>query len=597
MDMDLRFYRLLFVLAFGSLLFWSSSGLAQDYVNLSKSPGWQSDCPRISVDPAGNIHVVWAEIYTLSGIYFTSGDAFYSKYDIVTEQWSVPLNLSNSGQVANSEGYLVDIDCDASGNVYVVYVNNTKILLRFLSEGNWSGAIEVGNNASTIDQVRVAVTPQGDIFTCWWEISSRICYSRAWVGGNWESVQQISPSGVLSKFPDIAVGTNVAYCAYMGVADGTFRLLVTSRALTPGASWSSPRRATNSPDQEQQPAVAIDSSDIAHIVYTPEFDMQRVVRYVFGTSGGFSAPIDLTIKENLHYPAISARGNNLYTCWESARGIGYSNRSGGTWTPPGILPNTDAVLYLTDVATSPNQDKIYYVWENGDGLGTEIYWSGPLPVSGNMPPVADFSFTPTTAIFPADIFFDASASRDPDGTITQYAWSFGDGSLGTGKTLTHNYKTYGTFVVRLTVTDDKDATASVTKTIQILRLFQPLNIQVESHTDESLFQVRYLNIINWEKNPANDSIGATISTYRVYRKKKVEPDSAYKAIGEVSGSTFTFTDKTVKNKAEKDLYAYTVTSLNSEGKESPIIGSARSNSTSRDKATQILVKKSKRRGN
>jgi len=84
---------------------------------------------------------------------------------------------------------------------------------------------------------------------------------------------------------------------------------------------------------------------------------------------------------------------------------------------------------------------------------------------------------------------------------------------------------------------------------------------------------------------------------RVYRKKKVEPDSAYAAIGEVSGSTFTFTDKTVKAKADKDLYAYTVTSLNSEGKESPIIGSARSNSTLRDKATQILVKKSKRRGN
>ncbi len=586
-------HRHIHVLALGSILLLYSSGLAQNYTNLSKSPGWQSDCPRICVDPAGNIHVVWAEIYTLSGIYFTSGDAFYSKFNIVAEQWSVPINLSNSGRVANQEGYLVDIDSDASGNVYVVFVNDNRILLRILSGGQWGEAIEVGANTSTIDQARVAVTPQGDIFTCWWEIASGVCYSRARIGGNWEDVSQISPAGVLAKFPDIAVGANVAVCAYMGVTGGTFHVLVTSRALTSGAGWSTPQRATNSPDQEQQPAVAIDSSDIAHIVYTPEFDMQRIVRYVFGTSGGFSAPIDLTAKENLHYPAILAKGNNLYVCWQSARGVGTSNRTEGSWTAPGILPNTSEVLYLTDVATSPNQDKIYYVWENGAGLGTEIYWSGPLPIIGNTPPVADFSFTPTTAIFPADIFFDASASRDPDGTITDYTWSFGDGSLGAGKTVTHNYKTYGVFAVRLVVTDDKEATASAIKIIQILRLFQPLNIQVESRVDESLLQVRYLNIIRWERNPANDAIGATISIYRIYRKKKGEPDSAYVGIGEVEGNTFTFTDKTVKTKAEKDLYAYTVTSLNDEGKESPITGSALGGLRSPAKATQTFLNKGK----
>ncbi len=590
-----RLHRHIHVLAIGSLLFWCSSGLAQNYTNLSKSPGWQSDCPRICVDPAGNIHAVWAEIYTLSGIYFTSGDAFYSKYDIVAEQWSVPLNLSNSGRVANEEGYLVDIDSDASGNVYVVFVNDKRILMRILSEGQWGGAIEVGANGSTIDQARVAVTPQGDIFTCWWEIATSVCYSRARIDGNWESVKQISPAGILSKYPDIAVGANVAFCAYMGVTGGAYHILVTSRALTLGAVWSTPGRATNSPDQEEQPAVAIDSSDIAHIVYTPEFDMERIVRYVFGTSGGFSAPIDLTAKENLHYPAIFAKGNNLYVCWQSARGVSYSHRSEGSWTAPDFLPNTSAVLYLTDVATNPNQDKIYYVWEDGIGLDTEIYWSGPLPLIWNKPPVADFSFTPATAIFPADIFFDASASYDADGTIIDYTWSFGDGSTATGKTVTHNYKTYGIFAVRLDVTDDKEATTSAIKTIQILRLFQPLNIQVESHVDESLLQVRYLSIIKWERNPANDAIGATISTYRVYRKKKGEPDSAYAGIGEVDGNTFTYTDKTVKTKAEKDLYAYTVTSLNSEGKESPITGSSLGSSMSPARTAQAFPKKGKSR--
>ncbi len=147
--------------------------------------------------------------------------------------------------------------------------------------------------------------------------------------------------------------------------------------------------------------------------------------------------------------------------------------------------------------------------------------------------------------------------------------------MGTGKTVTHNYKTYGTFTVSLTVTDNQGAKDSLSKSVAILRLFQPLGIQVESQADESLFRVRYLNIVSWRKNPANEAIGATIATYRIYRKKKAEPDSAYRAISDVTGNTFTYTDKSVATAADKGLYAYTVTSLTAEGKESPIMaGSA-----------------------
>lgn len=566
--------RLLTFLVAGGLFLTGSPSRAQTYHNISNSPGWQSACPRVKVDAVGNIHAVWAEVYTISGVYYLTGDAFYSRYDIAARQWSTPVNLSNSGLVADTEGYLVDIDADALGNLYVVYVNDASIVLRTCTGGKWDPAIEVGKNASMIDQARVAVTPQGDIFTCWWEISAGTCHSRARVGGAWEPVKLISIPGARSKFPDIAVGTGGACCTFMGVIDGNYHVVVTVRALSLGAEWSSPMRATSSADQEQQPTVAIGPGDIAHIVYTPEFDTQRIVRYIFGSSAGFSAPVDLSLKESLHYPQIQAAGDNLFVSWQSTRGVGYSFRRGGTWTPAAVLPNTTGVLYLTDVATSPDQKEVYFFWENGSGLSTEIYWSGPLPLYENKPPVASFSFTPATAIFPADISFDASGSADPDGTIIQYSWNFGDGTTGTGKTVTHRYTTYGTFSVRLTVTDNNGATASLTKSVPILRLFQPLNIQVESRADESLFRIRYLNIITWEKNPANDAIGAAISTYRVYRKKKTEADSAYTAIGDVSGGTFTFTDKTVKNVAEKDLYAYTVTSLNSEGKESPINVSA-----------------------
>ena len=48
--------------------------------------------------------------------------------------------------------------------------------------------------------------------------------------------------------------------------------------------------------------------------------------------------------------------------------------------------------------------------------------------------------------------FNASASRDNVG-ITSYEWDFGDGATGTGKIVTHDYASGGTYTVVLTVID------------------------------------------------------------------------------------------------------------------------------------------------
>src|SRR5205814_825690 len=51
--------------------------------------------------------------------------------------------------------------------------------------------------------------------------------------------------------------------------------------------------------------------------------------------------------------------------------------------------------------------------------------------------------------------FNASGSTAEVGhTITEYAWSFGDGSTGSGQFTTHSYESAGTYTVTLKVTDD-----------------------------------------------------------------------------------------------------------------------------------------------
>jgi len=86
----------------------------------------------------------------------------------------------------------------------------------------------------------------------------------------------------------------------------------------------------------------------------------------------------------------------------------------------------------------------------------------------NRPPVAEAGPNKTAQVG-QEIVFDASASYDPDGTITWFHWSFGDGSdFGTVlSSCSHSYSSAGTYTVVLTVTDNGGLTASDTCTATV----------------------------------------------------------------------------------------------------------------------------------
>lgn len=84
----------------------------------------------------------------------------------------------------------------------------------------------------------------------------------------------------------------------------------------------------------------------------------------------------------------------------------------------------------------------------------------------NQPPLVTFSFTPTEPKVNEPVEFDASGSTD-DGEIVRYQWEFGDGETAEGQTVTHTYKTAGTFTVKLTVTDDRGAKNSLSRTVTV----------------------------------------------------------------------------------------------------------------------------------
>jgi PKD repeat protein len=89
----------------------------------------------------------------------------------------------------------------------------------------------------------------------------------------------------------------------------------------------------------------------------------------------------------------------------------------------------------------------------------------------NQLPVARIAADVLSGTSPLRVTFNAGNSSDADGTITDYKWAFGDGKTGTGKTVTHTFRTTDPvegFTVTLTVTDDDFATATATQTIEVL---------------------------------------------------------------------------------------------------------------------------------
>jgi PKD repeat protein len=584
--------RYLFVLISFLFIFFCFSNFVSGYANISRSPDWRSFGPRTAIDSIGNIHVVWADYYTPYTSKYDppgNGDAFYAKYDLVTQQWSDPFNISNSSLVFSPEVRNAGIAIDSYDSIYVVYVERNRILLRVSSGGIWSDPFEIANSGELIDMPRVAVDPAGNIFTSWWAFASGIVYSRARIGGVWEAVRRLSPAGLRSKFPNIAVGNNVVFCTWQqGGTERGYTANYARRGKSFGEVWSSSQLVASTIDVGN-PDIEIDANDVAHVVYMASVgtSYDSLLYYTYWTGNSFSSPAIISGRRLQHYASIYERGGNLYIAWQAgAWGHGsalyYNNKINGGWSGERTLPGTAGCTFV-DVATSPSQDKTYYVWDDigQNPFGTWEVWcnmgeTGEEPPPGDMPPIPEFSFSPTTGLVPLVVTFDASGSSDPDGTIVRYSWDFGDGSSGLGQVINHVYLKSGTFRIGLTVTDDLGARATKTELIVVLGLQPPLNIRWSTHVDESLFRTSTVAGVTWERNPANDALGAQITGYRIYRKLSSELNSAYIAVGEVSGSAYRFIDRKVDVGVG---YAYTVTALDSRGHESPIASQAASLTT------------------
>jgi serralysin len=186
-----------------------------------------------------------------------------------------------------------------------------------------------------------------------------------------------------------------------------------------------------------------------------------------GNSG--STQVGFTI--SLSAPGTGTATVNYATVNASATaGSDYTATSGTVTFGAGETQKTVWVTVVGDTAVEP--DEVFSLMLSGgsgleilDGQGNGTIVNDDQQV--NQPPVAVISAAPTSGVAPVTVAFIGSGSYDPDGSVTGYAWSFGNGATSNAADPSYTFTTAGTYTVTLTVTDNKGATRSTTTTISV----------------------------------------------------------------------------------------------------------------------------------
>lgn len=219
----------------------------------------------------------------------------------------------------------------------------------------------------------------------------------------------------------------------------------------------------------------------------------KIVEHAYNKSGEYTVTLRVTDDDYDEKRTATAQG--------TVQIINRPPKPGFRFSPE--EPTDADTIQFTDDSSDPDGRVVRWLWEFGDGSSSiEQNPTHQYQVDGeyemkltvwddegakdtisrtirvrNAPPVAAFSFSPEQPRVGEPVqFIDLSYDPSPTGSIVSWGWAFGDdpGSTcppgcgsGNWRNPTHQYATPGTYIVTLTVIDNKGKLTRTTKEVTI----------------------------------------------------------------------------------------------------------------------------------
>jgi PKD repeat protein len=396
----------------------------------------------------------------------------------------------DGGQATSTQlNFPLGVNVDTQGNVFVADTSNNRVrkisggVITTIAGTGTAGFAGDGGQATSA-QVNipggVAVDPQGNVYIADEDNHRVRKISTAGI------ITTIAGNGVAGYLGDGGQATSAELNFPHGVtvdAQGNVFIvdtsnnrvrvvntagIITTVAGNGTAGFSGDGGQATSAELNFPRQVAVDAQGNLYIADTVNHRVRKVsggVITTFAGTGvaGFSGDGGAATSAQLNFPrgvALDATGN-LYISEDNSR---IRKVTGGTIT---TIAGTGVAGFSGDGGQAVSA-QLNFPWglavDASGNLYIGDYTNNRVREIQNKQPIPSFTATPTSGRAPLAVRFDGSASSDPDGSITAYAWAFGDGGTATGATAIHQYKA-GTYSAKLTVTDDSGAAVSTTRTI------------------------------------------------------------------------------------------------------------------------------------
>ncbi len=248
----------------------------------------------------------------------------------------------------------------------------------------------------------------------------------------------------------------------------------------------------------------------------------RIVSYFFPTNGVFT--LSLTVRDDCN--ASSTDTAQITVLNRAPVAIG---------GPDVAIDSNSSVVLSADDSYDPDGTIVAYLWTFDDGttqstinaMKSYSYLQKGMHIVNltvtdddggknstfvkiyvrNKAPTPVVQTSVETALTYTDITFSAAGSTDPDGAVVKWAWMFGDGNVGSGETITHQYKKMGVYTVTVTVTDNNGTSMAIPKTITITN-----RLPTASFTYSPASNIMSLDTVFFYANDSSDTDGF-ISSY------------------------------------------------------------------------------------